>query len=55
MDVNVLLFSDLETLDAFGPVEVFGRIEKFRLRFVSASGGIFSVLRKDHCQKKHGV
>lgn len=40
MDVNVLLFSDFETLDAFGPVEVLGRIEKCRLRFVSTNGGI---------------
>ena len=40
LDVNVLLFSDFETLDAFGPVEVLGRIEKCRLRFVSANGGI---------------
>lgn len=29
MDVNVLLFSDFETLDAFGPVEVLSRIEKY--------------------------
>ena len=40
MDVNILLFSDFETLDAFGPVEVLGRIEEYRLRFVSANGGI---------------
>lgn len=40
MDVNVLLFSDFETLDAFGPVEVLGRIEECRLRFVSINGGI---------------
>lgn len=40
MDVNVLLFPDFETLDAFGPVEVLGRIEKYCLRFVSVNGGI---------------
>ncbi|MBP2661129.1 MAG: DJ/PfpI family protein, partial [Firmicutes bacterium] len=40
MNVNILLFSDFETLDAFGPVEVLGRMEKCRLRFVSANGGI---------------
>lgn len=40
MDINVLLFSDFETLDAFGPVEVFGRIEKWRLNFASINGGI---------------
>jgi len=40
MNVNILLFSDFETLDAFGTVEVLGRMEKCRLRFVSANGGI---------------
>ncbi|TWH46411.1 DJ-1/PfpI family protein [Sporomusa sp. KB1] len=40
MDVNVLLFPDFETLDAFGPVEVLGRIEECCLHFVSANGGI---------------
>lgn len=40
MNVNVLLFSDFETLDAFGPVEVLGRIEEYCLHFVSISGGI---------------
>jgi transcriptional regulator GlxA family with amidase domain len=40
MDVNVLLFDDFETLDAFGPVEVFGCVESWRLRFVSVMGGM---------------
>lgn len=39
MDVNVLLFPDFETLDAFGPVEVLGRIEQYKLRYISVSGG----------------
>ena len=39
MDVNILLFDNFETLDAFGPVEVFGRIEEYRLRYVSFTGG----------------
>ncbi len=39
MDVNILLFPDFETLDAFGPVEVLGRIEEFRLRYISVPGG----------------
>lgn len=42
MDVNVLLFSEFETLDAFGPVEILGRLEKCQLRFVSANGGIIT-------------
>ncbi|SBV91008.1 ThiJ/PfpI domain-containing protein [uncultured Eubacteriales bacterium] len=40
MDVNVLLFDDFETLDVFGPVEVLGRINDYRLRFISANGGV---------------
>ena len=40
MDVNVLLFPDFETLDAFGPVEVIGQIEHYHLHYVSVSGGM---------------
>lgn len=40
MDVNILLFPGFETLDAFGPVEVLGRIEQYRLHYVSISGVI---------------
>lgn len=40
MNVNILLFPDFETLDAFGPVEVLGRIEQYRLRYVSITGGV---------------
>jgi putative intracellular protease/amidase len=39
MDVNILLFTDFETLDAFGPVEVLGHIEEYRLRYISVTGG----------------
>lgn len=39
MDVNILLFPDFETLDAFGPAEVFGRIDAYRLRYISMTGG----------------
>mgnify|MGYP000879896194 CR=1 FL=1 len=40
MDMNVLLFEDFETLDAFGPAEVFGYVEGCRLRFLSMTGGV---------------
>ncbi|WP_094605932.1 Isonitrile hydratase [Sporomusa silvacetica DSM 10669] len=40
MNVNILLFSDFETLDAFGPVEVLGRVEKCHLRYFSTNGGL---------------
>lgn len=40
MDINVLLFSDFETLDVFGPVEILGRLEGYNLRYFSVDGGI---------------
>lgn len=41
MNVGVLLFYDFETLDAFGPVEVLGRLkELFSVSFYSLSGGL---------------
>lgn len=42
MDVNVLLFHDFETLDAFGPVEILGCVADYHLRYVSMSGGLIS-------------
>ncbi|HNY17124.1 MAG TPA: DJ-1/PfpI family protein [Treponemataceae bacterium] len=41
--VNVVLFDGFETLDAYGPVEIFGRIgDQFSVRFFSALGGAVS-------------
>lgn len=40
MDINILLFHDFETLDAFGPIEIFSRIDEYRLRFLSAERGM---------------
>lgn len=40
MDINVLLFNDFETLDAFGPIEVFGHISDYHLHFISMNGGM---------------
>lgn len=40
MDVNVLLFSDFETLDVFGPVEVLGHRKEYQLRYISVTGGV---------------
>lgn len=37
--VSVLLFDDFETLDAMGPVEVFGCLSGCQLRFISRYGG----------------
>ncbi|EKQ53609.1 MULTISPECIES: DJ-1/PfpI family protein [unclassified Clostridium] len=39
--VDILLFDKFETLDVFGPVEVFGRLpDIFKLNFISFNGGI---------------
>lgn len=41
MVVNVILFDDFETMDAFGPVQVFGKApEHFYIRYLSLHGGI---------------
>jgi transcriptional regulator GlxA family with amidase domain len=45
--LNVLLFSGFETLDVFGPVEVFGMANKikqneFEIEFFSEKGGLIS-------------
>ena len=43
MVVNVFLFDDFEVMDAFGPVEVFGRVpEHFYIRYISLRGGLVS-------------
>ena len=39
MDVNILLYDDFETLDAFGPVEILGHIEGYQLHYYSLNGG----------------
>jgi transcriptional regulator GlxA family with amidase domain len=41
--IGVLLFKDFETLDVFGPVEIFGVLKDFyRISFYSESGGIIN-------------
>lgn len=43
MQVGVLLFEDFETLDVFGPVEIFGRLkDHYDIRFYSMEGGLVS-------------
>lgn len=42
MNINVILFPDFETLDVFGPVEVFGKVDKCTLEYYSLEGGIIS-------------
>jgi len=48
MEIAVLLFDDFETLDVFGPVEIFGRlIELYVIKFYSINGG--------QIKNRHGV
>ncbi len=39
MTIRCLLFDDFETLDLFGPVEIFGRMPEYRMSYISAEGG----------------
>jgi putative intracellular protease/amidase len=48
MDINCLIFNDFETLDLFGPVEVFGKIEECRIKYFSTHGG--KIINKDNVQ-----
>jgi transcriptional regulator GlxA family with amidase domain len=48
MHVTVLLFDDFETLDVFGPVEIFGRLtDLYSIGFCSLEGGLI--------HNRHGV
>jgi len=48
MNVGVLLFEDFETLDVFGPVEIFGCLKDlYKISFYSLPGGLVI--------NKHGV
>src|SRR5688572_19988526 len=48
MNIAVLLFEDFETLDAYGPVEIFGRlVDLYTIGFYSLYGGPI--------KNKHGV
>jgi putative intracellular protease/amidase len=42
MDVNILLFDDFETLDAFGPIEILSRVKEFKLNYYSLHGGMIT-------------
>jgi len=40
VDFNIVLFDDFETLDAFGPAEIIGKMPKsYKLRYFSMQGG----------------
>lgn len=46
MEVNILLFDDFDTMDAFGAAEVFGRVpEHFHVNYVSLTGNIVNSMQ----------
>ncbi|AAK80770.1 putative intracellular protease/amidase [Clostridium acetobutylicum] len=45
--IDVLLFNKFETLDVFGPVEIFGNLQDdFELNFISSDGGLVESSQK---------
>ncbi len=43
MEIAFILFDDYETLDVFGPAEIFGRlVDQYNLQFYSLDGGVIS-------------
>ncbi|MCI7814774.1 MAG: DJ-1/PfpI family protein [Lachnospiraceae bacterium] len=43
MNVNIVLFDDFETLDAFGAAQIFGKApEYFYLKYLSVKGGVIN-------------
>jgi putative intracellular protease/amidase len=62
MKVAVLLFDNFETLDVFGPVEIFGRLtDDYNVSFYSLAGGLIenthgvSILTKSLAVIENGV
>ncbi|WP_314060835.1 hypothetical protein [uncultured Vagococcus sp.] len=41
-NVNLMLFSEFELLDAAGPIEIFGRIAEYQVTCYSETGGLVS-------------
>lgn len=51
--VNILLFDDFETLDVFGPVEIFGvRQDLFEIEYISLSGYMIQSAQKAKIKSK---
>lgn len=42
MHISIILYSDFETLDVFGPVEIFGKVPDWKMQFYSRDGGLIS-------------
>lgn len=62
MNVAILVFEEFETLDVFGPVEIFGRLkDHYKVSFYSMNGGLVknshgvSILTKNLEEIKNGA
>jgi transcriptional regulator GlxA family with amidase domain len=42
MQIIILLYPNFETLDVFGPVEIFGKVPDWNMQFYSLNGGTIS-------------
>lgn len=42
MQISIILYPDFETLDVFGPVEIFGKVPDWKMQFYSRDGGLIS-------------
>lgn len=42
MHISIILYPDFETLDVFGPVEIFGKVPDWKMQFYSHDGGLIS-------------
>ncbi|HBM16851.1 MAG TPA: dimethyladenosine transferase [Lentisphaeria bacterium] len=48
MRISVILYENFETLDVFGPVEAFGKVDDFSINFYSLKGGL--TVNRDNLQ-----
>ncbi|MDR3198502.1 MAG: DJ-1/PfpI family protein [Planctomycetaceae bacterium] len=48
MNINCLVFNEFETLDLFGAVEVFGKVEECCIKYFSMNGG--KIINNDNVQ-----
>lgn len=42
MHISIILYPDFETLDVFGPIEIFGKVPDWKMQFYSRDGGLIS-------------
>ena len=50
MNINILLYDNFETLDAFGPVEILDKVKDYELKYYSLKGGIITSTQKVQIQ-----